>query len=253
MASVRLIRHATLHLDYGGKRFLVDPMLAAKGTLDPAAQSGNPQRNPLVDLPMPLEQVLEYDECLLTHSHRDHLDGVALDKLPRDRPIWCQPEDKARLDAAGFKQVLTLAADAVERDGISICRTAAEHGKLEMIKKMGASSGFVLKHMAEPTLYLTGDTVWCPAVQAALRTYRPEAIIVNAGAAEFVQGGPVTMNKEDVVAIAREASLAQIVVVHLEAWNHCPLSRAELEAELEERGMTGRVHVPGDGDSVSLG
>ncbi|MBI5548559.1 MAG: MBL fold metallo-hydrolase [Deltaproteobacteria bacterium] len=251
MASLTLVRHATLQLDYGGMRLLVDPMLSPRETLDPAAQSGNLLRNPRVELPVGIDALLDFEECLLTHAHRDHLDAVALEHLPRDRPVLCQPEDQAKLTAAGFQAVVPV-AEAVQRGSLEIRRVRGEHGRGEMIAKMGASSGFVLKHPAEPTLYLAGDTVWCPSLQAALRTHRPEAIVVNAGAAQFSQGGPVTLDAEGVIAVAREAMLAQVVVVHMEAWNHCPLTRAELVERLEETGHSGHVRVPADGETVDL-
>jgi L-ascorbate metabolism protein UlaG (beta-lactamase superfamily) len=251
MATVRLIRHATLLVEFGGRRFLVDPMLGAKGSLDPAAQSGDERRNPLVDLPVPLEELLDYEEILLTHAHRDHFDGAAQQHLPKERPILCQPPDVAKLQAAGFQTVIAVPKE-VHRGEIVVARTDGEHGRGEMIAKMGASSGFVLSHPAEPPLFLAGDTVNGPALQAALKVHRPGALVLNAGAAQFVRGGPVTMDAEDVVAIARQCSLAQVVVVHLEAWNHCPLTRKELRARLEDHGLADRVHVPEDGESVNL-
>ncbi|MGC4116006.1 MAG: MBL fold metallo-hydrolase [Myxococcales bacterium] len=251
MATLKLIRHATLLLEYGGRRLLVDPMLSPKGALDPAAQSGNDRRNPLVDLPVPAASFLDYEECLVTHAHRDHLDPAAFDQLPKDRPILCQPEDVSRLQSARFQDVVKVDA-RVQRGEIEVARTPAEHGKGEMIQKMGVCCGFVLRHPAEPALYLAGDTVWCKAVQANLRTHRPEAIVLNAGAAIFVQGGPVTMTADDVIAVARDASLARIVVVHLEAWNHCTLTRAELRSRLEDEGLQDRVTVPDDGEDVDL-
>lgn len=251
MATIRLIRHATLRLDYGGRRILVDPVLAPKGTLDPAAMSTNQERNPRVDLPLPVEALLDYDECLVTHAHRDHLDAEALLRLPKDKPVICQPDDKAKLEAAGFADVVPVATQ-VDRDGISFARVGGEHGRGEMIQKMGPSSSFVLTHPAEPVLFVAGDVVWGKTLQAALRARRPGAAIVNAGAATFSQGGPVTMTADDVLQVARELALAQIVVVHLEAWNHCGLTRDELKSRLEDHGLSERVHVPADGESIDV-
>jgi L-ascorbate metabolism protein UlaG (beta-lactamase superfamily) len=251
MATLRLVRHATLLIDYAGRRLLVDPMLSPRGALDPAAGSANSLRNPLVDLPMPLSEVLAYDECLVTHAHRDHLDAAALAALPKDRPVLCQPEDRARLLAAGFREVVPV-ANEVERWSIAIARTVGEHGRGPMAEKMGPSSGYVLRHGSEPTLFIAGDTVRGAALQAALRAHRPEAIVLNAGAAQFAEGGAVTLDAEEVLAVAREASLAHIAVVHLEAWNHCPMRRADLRARLEHLGMGERVRVPDDGEALEF-
>lgn len=251
MANLKLIRHATFLLEYGGRRLLVDPMLSAKGALDPAAQSGNDRRNPLVDLPVPVSSLLDYEECLVTHGHRDHLDPAALAQLPKDKPILCQPDDVSRLQSARFTDVVKVDVK-VQRGELEVTRTPGEHGKGEMIQKMGPSSGFVLRHPAEPALYVAGDTVWCKAMQANLRAHRPEAIVLNAGAAAFTEGGPVTMTADDVVAVARDAPLAHLVVLHMEAWNHCALSRKDLRERLDEEGLGDRVKVPDDGEDVDL-
>ncbi|SUE07332.1 Uncharacterised protein [Pantoea agglomerans] len=48
------IRNATLLLDYAGKKFLIDPMLAEKEAWPGFAGNARPHlRNPMVELPVP--------------------------------------------------------------------------------------------------------------------------------------------------------------------------------------------------------
>jgi hypothetical protein len=61
---------------------------------------------------------------------------------------------------------------------------------------MGRVSGFILKAVGEPTMYITGDTIWCEEVKKALDIYRPEVTIVNAGGARFITGDPITWMRE---------------------------------------------------------
>jgi hypothetical protein len=67
---------------------------------------------------------------------------------------------------------------------------------------------------------------------------------VNAGGASFLEGGPIVMGVEDVREVA--ARVPVVVAVHLEAMNHCPLTRAELAAAVPG------VLVPRDGETVEL-
>jgi L-ascorbate metabolism protein UlaG (beta-lactamase superfamily) len=101
-------------------------------------------------------------------------------------------------------------------------------------------------------LYVAGDTIWCDEVAEALDAHAPDVVVVNAGAARFETGDPITMTADDVVAVARHAPQARVVAVHLEAINHCGLSRADLHQRLQAEGLTDRVTVPEDGAEIPL-
>ena len=54
------IRNATIFLYYGGKTFLIDPILAPKGSWPPFPNSiRQAQNNPLVKLPVPVDELLK--------------------------------------------------------------------------------------------------------------------------------------------------------------------------------------------------
>ena len=75
--------------------------------------------------------------------------------------------------------------------------------------------------------------------------------MVNAGAAQFLEGGPIVMDNDDVVALANETD-ALIVAVHFETVSHSTQTRADLHERLRAEGLTGRVAVPADGSEVPL-
>jgi L-ascorbate metabolism protein UlaG (beta-lactamase superfamily) len=250
---LRLIRNATLLVKAAEKCVLVDPMLDPAGAREPVEDTPNPVRNPLVELPEPAEIVVGgLDAVLVTHLHRDHLDDTAIRLLPKDLPVFCQPEDAERLRGHGFAEVRPV-DDALEWDEIRLTRTRARHGTGEIGAAMAPVSGFVLEAPGEPVLYLAGDTIWCDEVTAALDRHRPGVAVVNAGGARFLEGDPIVMTADDVVAVARYAPYARVVAVHLEAINHCLQTRADLHQRLRDEGLTERVTVPEDGAEVPLG
>lgn len=106
---------------------------------------------------------------------------------------------------------------------------------------MGPVSRFVFE--GDETLYVAGDTIWYDPVAKTLDRFDPDLVACNGGEAQFDQDGPITMGTEDVNAV-REATDATVAVVHLEAINHCLLSREEL------RAGTGDVLVPEDGERL---
>lgn len=248
---LRLLRHATLVIDSGGHRLLVDPMLGPPGSQPAIAETPNPRPNPLVPLPtQPLDAVRGLSAVLVTHLHGDHFDATALGVVPRDRPILCQPRDHQMLVRAGLSA--TVVEDALEVDGLSITRTGGRHGTGAIGQEMGDVSGFVIAAEGEPTLYVAGDTVWCEEVGSALAAHAPDVVVVNAGGARFIHGDPITMDAPDVLAVCAAAPDALIVAVHMDAMNHCTLSRADLRTALDVAGLSGRVAIPADGETLEL-
>lgn len=248
---IRLLRHATLLVQVGDTRLLIDPMLDPPGTQPPVPETPNPRPNPLVALPVtPLDAVAGVSATLVTHLHGDHFDRTALGAVPRDRPVLCQPRDQPMFVRAGLQA--TAFDGTVELGDLRISRTTGQHGTGAIGKEMGDSSGYVIAADGEPTLYVAGDTVWCDDVQEAITTYEPAVIVVNAGAARFIHGDPITMDAPDVIATCNAAPDALIVAVHMEAMNHCGLDRAGLRAAVDAAGLTGRVATPADGETLEL-
>jgi L-ascorbate metabolism protein UlaG (beta-lactamase superfamily) len=108
----------------------------------------------------------------------------------------------------------------------------------------------VLRAKGEPTLYIAGDTIWCIDVLTALTAFKPDIVVVNTGAAQFLEGGAITMTAEDVIETCRAAGKAQVVAVHMEAINHCLLTRSDLAFQLEAARVSKQVAIPMDGEWV---
>ena len=251
---IRLIRHATLVVECDGKRILVDPMLSDAGAMPPIENAPNPRNNPLVPLPAPLGDVLrDVAAVLITHLHRDHFDDAAALTLRKHLPVLCQPEDAARLQQHGFTDVRPIETTAFWAN-IEITRTAAEHGTGEIGKAMAPVSGYVLRAINhdEPTLYIASDTIWCTAVSDTLTKHKPKVVVVNAGAARFNEGDPITMTGDDVVDVCQAAPDAKVIAVHMEAINHCGLTRAALRAHLKDIHVNDQVLIPADGEEIPL-
>ncbi len=245
-ASLRLVRHATLELVLGGRRLLIDPMLVPAGANPPVEDTPNPVRNPLVELPDPAaELVARADGVLVTHLHGDHWDGLAAELVSDGLDVLCQPEDVDTLRAAGVRPVPV--ADELDWQGLRVRRTGGQHGRGELAQAMAPVSGFVLSAPGEPTVYVAGDTVWCDEVGEAL-ALAPDVVVVNAGGARFTEGDPITMDPDDVLAVRNAAPDARLVAVHMEAINHCLVTREALRGAL-----TGHeLEIPADGETVEL-
>ena len=150
--KLQLVRHATLLLDYAGMRILVDPMLSDAGAMSPIQNSPQPRPNPLVPMPFPAEQVLDGVQLVLvTHTHRDHWDDAAIQLVPKDLPLLCQPEDLKKMEATHFANASAV-HDMKHWSQICVTRTEAQHGTGEVARAMAPSSGYVLSNAGEPTV-----------------------------------------------------------------------------------------------------
>jgi L-ascorbate metabolism protein UlaG (beta-lactamase superfamily) len=236
--KITLVRNATVILELAGRRILVDPMLDPAGARPPIENTANPVRNPTVELPLAAEKVVSgLDAVLVTHRHKDHLDATAAELLPRALPVFCQPEDEEALRVLGFDA--RLVETSLDWDGLVLHRVPARHGFGAVAEALGPVSGFVIDE-----LYLAGDTVWYEAVEETIERFRPRVAVVNAAGASFLEGGLIVMGVDDVREVV--ARVPVVVAVHLEALNHCHLTRAELAAAVPG------VVIPRDGETVEV-
>ncbi|WP_050184371.1 MBL fold metallo-hydrolase [Domibacillus robiginosus] len=252
--NIQQIRNATLVVDYAGKKFLIDPMLAEKGTYPPFPNSPRQnQNNPLVSLPTSIDNLIQdIDAVIVTHLHYDHWDEAAKEALPKDIKLFAQnEEDATEVRNAGFKNVEVLTENTVF-EGIQLIKTKGEHGRGEILKLAGLVCGVVFKHPDEKALYIAGDTVWYDAVQEVIDTHKPEVIVVNAGDNQFFEGGSLVMGKDDVYEVYKAAPEAKTICIHMEAVNHWGLSREELKSFIQEKSMSSNVLIPDDGESYTF-
>ena len=241
---LRLIRNATMTVDLGGTRLLVDPMFDPAGARPPVADTVPERRNPLVELPEPPAALLEgVDAVLLTHLHQDHFDPAAAGTIGDRLPVWCQPEDVEALREAGIGDLHPVEERATV-GAVEVTRVGAQHGFGDVAEALGPVSGYVLQADGE-TLYLASDTVFYDGVQDVLARVSPQVVVVNAGGASFVNTERIIMDLDDVQAVRACAPDTTCVAVHLEAINHCPLTRDQL------RAVDGVV-APDDGQVLEL-
>jgi len=250
--KIQLIRNATLWLEYGGLNILVDPMLMDKEVMPAFPNTPNELRNPRVSLPETETDYVNPDLVIVTHTHPDHWDEAAAKHLRKDVPLLCQQGDEAVFNGAGFTNV-TAVDEKHEYHSVRFARTSGQHGTGEIGERMGKVSGFVLEADEEPVAYIAGDTIWCEEPAEAIGQYQPEVIVVNAGGARFLEGDPITMDGPDVAAVKRHAPDAHVIAVHMDAINHCMMSRVDLASYLASEQLDGQVLIPSDGESFVFG
>lgn len=249
--KIQLIRHATLIISVNNKRILVDPVLSEAGSMTPIKKVPNQKYNPLVALPISIDNITNCDAVLITHTHSDHFDEAAAKLLPKSIPIFCQPEDEIKLQSYGFSDVHPI-NDNYIWNNIHFNRTKGKHGHGLIAMKMAPVSGFVVSSQGEPTIYIAGDTVWCKEVKKSIKKFKPEIVICNCGGAQLSFGRPITMTTKDIHEICRRYANIDVVAVHMDAWNHCRLSRMDLKNYISTNNINSNVFIPGDGKLLNF-
>lgn len=259
--ELQQIRNATARISFGETTFLIDPMLSKKGTYPGFANTYRSElRNPLVELPMPAEDVVAgVDAVIVTHTHLDHWDDAAQATLPKGLPLFVQHDaDAAIIRAQGFTDVRVL-GHHVEFGGVILSKTGGQHGTDAMYATqplaglLGEAMGVAFEAPGYSTVYLAGDTIWRDEVDQALAEYKPSVIVLNAGYAKLTGfDGAIIMGQDDVLRAVHTVPTATVVAVHLDAINHMALSRAELRKFVQEQGIQEQVEIPKDGESLKF-
>jgi L-ascorbate metabolism protein UlaG (beta-lactamase superfamily) len=247
--KIRLIRNATLLLDYADHHILIDPYFAAKLTL-PSYTGKSP--NPLIDLPISPAQILEGVELVVvSHLHSDHFDKEAQALIPKSLPLFCQPGNEQFIQEKGFQQVVPI-AKAAQWQNIHITRTDGHHGTGEVETIMGKVSGFVFEAKGEPTLYWLGDTILCSEVEETITRFRPDVLVTHSCGATWPdkagQRSLIVMDAEQTIATCDLAPSGQVIATHMEALDHATVSRQALRLRAQQAGLTQRLLIPEDGE-----
>lgn len=256
--KITQIRNATLKITYGNRVFLIDPWLQDVGAVPPFGKQ-NTIPNPTVPLPLPVFDIIKgVDAYIVTHVHPDHFDMKELfarnypggQRLNKFTKLFVQnEEDRQFCEFSGFSNIEILSEQETVFGNVKLIKTPGIHGtKLPA----GEVMGVIFKNPSEKTLYLAGDTVYCPLVEDTLLQYRPDIVVVNACAAYADPFGRLIMNGDDLIKIHNLLPDAILIASHMEAVNHAGLTRADLRQQMEDAGISDWVKIPADGESYDF-
>ena len=118
-------------------------------------------RQPRVELPIAIDEIVNVDAVILTHFHPDHFDEFAAKEIDKNIPFFVQHEmDKQIIDKFGFHDVRIIAEDGTDFEGIKLYKTLCQYGRRELVKSLFEqigvpyeAMGVVFKSDNENTLY----------------------------------------------------------------------------------------------------
>jgi N-acyl-phosphatidylethanolamine-hydrolysing phospholipase D len=156
------IGHSTILLQMGGLNVLTDPVFSQRAF---PVQWIGPRR--MMDPALALEALPPLDIVLLSHSHYDHLDKPAVQRLARDHPdaAWVVPlELGAYVRRWGVKHLVELDWwQQADVRGLKVTGTPARHFSARRAGDRNKTlwCGYALE-MAGARAYFAGDTAYHP-------------------------------------------------------------------------------------------
>ncbi len=262
--KIHQLRNATFVIESGRYHILIDPMLGKKGSLPPFSRfKHRARKNPIVELPANANPVLNsVTHCLVTHSqkwgiealtHTDHFDIPGRNFLKANNiPVGCPKKDAAYMKKHGI--VIEAALESWETVPFlngKITAVPALHGYSWIGKLMANGVGFFIELEGEPSIYISGDTVFTKDVKRALVELKPDITVLAAGGASLDVGKPILMPLDEILAYIKTAP-GKVVANHIEALNHCPTTRKRLKETLEKNNLDEKVLIPEDGETLIL-
>ncbi|MDD9301527.1 MAG: MBL fold metallo-hydrolase [Desulfobacter sp.] len=262
--KIHHLRNATFVIESGEHFILIDPMLSNTGGLPPFAFFRHkPLRNPIVPLPENALDLLDkISLCFITHSqkwgiqaltHTDHLDLPGIVFLRKNKiPVVCHHKDAPYLRKHQIR--VAAATEYWQPLDLSMGRVVAvpaKHGHGWYHNLMANGSGFYLELEKEPSMYISSDTVFTREVARALDEFKPDISVVAAGGASMDIGGPILMTLDEIVSFVQKAP-GRVIANHMDALNHCPITRSKLIRCLTQKKLLKKTWIPGDGETIQV-
>jgi L-ascorbate metabolism protein UlaG (beta-lactamase superfamily) len=253
--KIHHLRSATFVIAFDDNALLVDPMLGKKGSIEAyTSVRFKPIKNPLVALPPNSKAILEkVTHCLITHLHSDHLDNEGVRFLrQKNIPVICSINDEQALKAKGLSiyQALTYWKEEFFLGG-KITGIPAIHGYGAIAKEMGNVMGFYLELPKEKSIYISSDTIYTEDVHKILMDFSPDVAVLACGSAQLDAGEPILMKMQELIQFIKNAP-GKVLANHLEALNHCPTTREQLQKEVNKNHLQHKVVIPKDGETINF-
>lgn len=242
--NITAIGGPTALIEVAGFRFITDPTFDEAGGEYPSGKVAlKKNQGPAV----PLDHLPPVDLVLLSHDqHADNLDAAGRKLLSQVQRVFTTTAGAGRLGlGAGMEPWESI--DVAGGPGVTFQITAApaRHGPAGIEPITGDVIGFVVTHKesGRDLFYFTGDTCWFEGVAEVSRRFKPEVILLNAGAAQTRGPFHLTMNCFDALETAAHFPQAKIVPLHHDGWEHFRQSAEDLAAAFTALGKKDRLQL----------
>ena len=98
-----------------------------------------------------------------------------------------------------------------------------------------------------------GDSLWCVPVKNTIEKFQPDIIITHSGGAKIPDYEHIIMDAEQTFATLNASPEAVVVAIHMEALDHCNVSREMLRQMAVAAAIPpSRLMIPKDGETIGF-
>jgi L-ascorbate metabolism protein UlaG (beta-lactamase superfamily) len=242
----------TTVVDFGGRRFLMDPTFDEPGKHDYLTKTVGPA--------VPATALGSVDVVLVSHDqHPDNFDTEGREVALAAPLLLTNPGAASRL---GPPAVGLAPGESYQLPGakqVTVQAVPAVHGPADGQRDEGGHvncevTGFVLSGADLPTVYLSGDNASVGAVkEIADRVGTVDVAVIFAGAARVPakeRGRPLTMTGQRAAAAAEVLGARLVIPAHVDGWAHFSEGVGEFGGAFDESGLLDLLAVAPYGEWI---
>lgn len=243
--------NATLVLKVGPFTILTDPNFVPRGETVELIYGADAVR--LTD-PLPAFDNLPFiDFLIVSHSHEDHFDRIARERIDKEKPILTSKDAAGELRKDGFRNVIGLEpwqSAAIRKDGETLNVTAlpARHAPSLLRPLTSGVMGTMIDYAApgggrKLRVYISGDTLMGKHIEKIAEHFsgkQIDAAFLHLGA-ESAFGLRFTMDAEEGVEALKLLKPAAAFPIHSEDYNLFHSGLGEFKEEIRAEGYDGAV------------
>jgi L-ascorbate metabolism protein UlaG (beta-lactamase superfamily) len=249
--SVTFLKHASVMVQDGGQRLLIDPIFTEPFWFI----------RDFTPLAFEPEAIPAPDHLLITHGHLDHLDSASLKRLPKDTHVVAPPGYGEIFDEAGLTRRSELDwFDHWRGSGFTVTLLPCNHWTMRNPiagPNLGLWGSYLIQTPSGRTLFISGDTAYFDGFDQLGAEGDIDLAIFNLGAYEprwFMAGSHI--NPRETVQALIELNAKKLLITHWGTYQlgdepvHFPPQH--IREEMQRAGLADRLIEWTHGQTVML-
>ncbi|MBC2698497.1 MAG: MBL fold metallo-hydrolase [ANME-2 cluster archaeon] len=202
LINITNIGHSTFLIEYGEFNILTDPFFSSsfsglKRKILPAIS---------------VEKLPRIDLILISHTHLDHCDYDALNKIDKSSIVIMPKKTSSKVRKMGFNIV---ELDCWESNNIQQHKITAVPAKHQ-----GKCVGFIIE--GSKTIYFAGDTFFIPSMTEIGNKYKLDVAFLPIGGNRFF-GFKMVMDPKDAALATEEVKSKIVIPIHFGTFGKIPM------------------------------